>query len=389
MEFNISEYIKQLAPSSGNYKVCSRCVMDTSAADIEFDDKGVCNFCQGFEDRLKKTEFPGDAEIKTQKDKLIRSIKEAGKGKRYDCIVGVSGGADSSWALFQVVKSGLRPLAVHMDNGWDREIAANNIENLVCKLRVDLYTYVIDWEEYRALMQAFFDADVIDVELLYDNAMLAVNYNQALKNNVGYILAGTNLSTEGMEIPKNWNCFKWDKKNIYAINRKFGHGRKIKTFPAIGFAKWFYALYLQRIKWVSFLDYLEYDKAKCMEILEKEMGFKPYPYKHYESIFTRFYQGYILPVKFGIDKRKVHLSSLIISKQITRDEALKILEEIPYPTGDVLKDDIEYFIKKMNWQDQDLADYLSRPEIPHAQYGSEEYKWKFCSKLNSFRKKYK
>lgn len=169
---------------SKNYRQCTRCFMDTTAEGIEFDENGVCNYCREFEEVLKRPR----KKLNLSLDEFVNKIKEDGKGKRYDCIVGISGGVDSSYTLVKVKELGLRPLAVHMDNGWDSELAANNIKNLVDKLGVDLYTHVIDWDEYRSLMQAFFDADVIDIELLYDNAMLAVNYQQARKFGTKYIL---------------------------------------------------------------------------------------------------------------------------------------------------------------------------------------------------------
>ena len=347
------------------YQMCTRCLMDTTAAGIEFDEKGVCNYCKNFEERLKNP----IKRLNLNLDQLVSKIKNEGKNKPYDCIVGVSGGVDSSYTLIKVKELGLRPLAVHMDNGWNSELATNNIKNLVDGLGVDLFTHVIDWVEYRELMQAFFDADVLDVELLYDNAMLAVNYQQANKFGIKYILAGTNMSTEGMGIPSNWNWLKVDKKNILRLAKK--RNIKIKTFPIIGIFGFIYNEFIKNVRWVSFLDYLtEYNKFTALDILQTKFQYKPYPFKHYESIFTRFYQGYILPNKFNVDKRKVHLSSLIISNQMTREEALEQLNGIAYPSQADLDEDIQYFIKKMKWTLDDLNKYISRPEVSHLNYGS-------------------
>lgn len=370
-----------------HYQECSRCVMDSSAIEIEFDDNGFCNYCANFIKDLSKTLFQDGNEGASQRQQFVAKVKAAGRGKNYDCVVGVSGGVDSSWALYLCVKEGLRPLAVHMDNGWDSELAQQNIENLVTKLGVDLHTHVIDWDEYRDLQQAFFDADVIDVELLYDNAMLAVNYQMAAKHSVKYILAGTNQSTEGMAMPPTWNWFKYDKKNIYSIWKKFGNGKKIDTFPAIG--SWNYVMFrkIRGIEWFSFLDYFNYEKATAMDFLNRELGYKPYPYKHYESIFTRFYQGYLLPKKFGVDKRRLHLSTLVISGQMNRDQAIKMLEQSPYPSQDDLEQDIEYFLKKMRWPKSKLEDYLARPGKPHDNYGSEKKLWEKLMKVSSYLKR--
>lgn len=358
------------------YQQCSRCVMDTTAADIKFDEHGVCNYCFEFLERSSHIIHEAPAGKDARLQNFVKRVKSAGKYKPYDCIVGVSGGVDSSWVLVEVKRLGLRPLAVHMDNGWNSELAQNNIANLVRSLHVDLYTHVIDWDEYRGLMQAFFDADVIDVELLYDNAMRALNYQQAAKYGIKYILAGTNQVTEGMLIPKEWNWFKLDKRNIKALAHIHGV-KRIDTFPALGTAGFIWHHFVQGIRWVSFLDYLPFNKFTALDELEARYDYKRYPFKHYESVFTRFYQGYILPRKFGVDKRKLHLSTLVASGQITRDQALKGLEGIPYPSEADMQSDISYFLKKMRWTSQQLEDYMVRPEKSHASYPTEKPRWEF------------
>lgn len=360
--------------------------MDTTAADIVFDEHGICSYCTEFLERSSHiiSELPDDKETRLQK--LVDSVKLSGKGKPYDCIVGVSGGVDSSWTLVQVKRLGLRPLAVHMDNGWNSELAQNNIANLVRGLDVDLYTHVINWDEYRELMQAFFDADVIDVELLYDNAMLSCNYRQASKYGLKHILAGTNQATEGMLIPKDWNWFKFDKRNIKALARRHGM-KEICTFPAMGTADFVWYRFVRGIQWLSFLDYLSYNKFYALEELEKHYGYKRYHFKHYESIFTRFYQGYILPRKFGVDKRRIHLSTLVVSGQVTRDEALQGLQGIPYLGEADMKADLAYFLKKMKWARGCLDEYINRPAVSHANYPTEKQVWEFLSrayKLSQF-----
>lgn len=366
-----------------NLRVCTRCIMDESASDITFDDNGVCNYCTGFLAKQSKHIAFDDNERLSRLNLIVDKVKKEGKGKKYDCIVGLSGGVDSSWALVQAVKLGLRPLAVHMDSGWNSELAQNNIENLVRGLGVDLYTHVIEWPEIRGLMEAFFKADVIDVEVLYDNAMLAVNYNLAAKYKLKYILAGTNIATEGVDIPSNWNWYKSDKKNIVGISKKFG-GPKLKSFPSIstiGTAKF---VLFHKIHWISFLDYLNYRKFEAIEVLKSDFGYKPYPHKHYESVFTRFYQGYILPNKFGVDKRKPHLSNLVMTGEMSREEALRQASGIAYPNESDMESDRLYFIKKMGWTEEKFQDYINRPEIKHDAYPSEEKFYKFL--LNSYRK---
>ncbi len=362
-----------------HYQVCKRCVMDTTAKNINFDSMGVCNFCNDF---FKLDTFFTFSSLKKKEllEDLIRKIKKP--KLKYDCIIGLSGGVDSSYTLVRAVELGLKPLAVHMDNGWNSELANNNIFNLVKKLNVDLYTHVIDWDEYKNLMLAFFKSDVIDVELLYDNAMLGVNFTQALKHKTKFILSGTNTSTEGMRIPKNWSWFKNDAKNIKYLGKKFMN-QKLKTFPSYGTFDYIYCSFLKKIKWVTFLDYFDYKKEDALKLLESKYDFKPYGYKHYESIFTRFYQAYILPKKFGVDKRKLHLSNLIITNQLDRGEAIKILEESPYPSQDLEKADLAYFLKKMDWTHQNLEDYIKRNRVEHSDYKSELPMWNFLKTVHN------
>ena len=354
-------------------RVCTRCVMDTSAPDIRFDTSGVCTYCTGFLESRRR--YLEDDPVVRQKrlDALLADVRAAGRGKRYDCIIGVSGGVDSSWALALAVDLGLRPLAVHMDNGWNTELAQNNIANLVRGLGVDLRTHVIDWTEYRGLMEAFFSSDVIDVELLYDNAGIAVNFQAAAAEGLKHMLNGTNVATEGMRMPPTWNWLKYDKRNIKGISKQFG-GPRLRTFPSIGTLDMIH-YQLRGIRWFSFLDYFDYRKRDALQSLQGRFDYKPYPFKHYESVFTRFYQGFILPTKFGIDKRRLHLSTLVMNGEMTRDEALAVLEGIPYESEKLLRDDTAYFLKKMGWSREKLDAYLARPGVPHDVYPTEKPLW--------------
>lgn len=357
-----------------------RCIMDTSAPDINFDVNGICNFC---------TEFLADsggtlnrsAEWRSQAlGRIVADIKRSGVGKRYDCIVGMSGGVDSSWVLHETRRLGLRPLAVHMDNGWNSELAQSNISNLVTRLNVDLYTHVIDWREYKALMQEFFDTDVIDVELLYDNAMLAVNYQQAARFGVRYILGGTNVATEGMRLPHGWNWFKWDKRQIKAMARHSAAGR-LSTFPAIGTLDYVWYRFVCGIQWTSLLDFVDFNKTRALTELQSLYEYKPYPYKHYESVFTRFYQAYLLPKKSGVDKRLVHLSTLVMTGQMNREAALVAASGIAYPSEVDLQEDKAYFLKKMGWTATMLDEYLARPLRPHTDFTTERPLWAALDRL--------
>ena len=307
-------------------QICTRCIMDSTVPDIRFDEKGICNYCTKYFEVMDKL-YIDEVQKERVLERIVDEIKEKGRGKDYDSILGVSGGLDSSYLLYRAVKLGLRPLAVHLDNGWDSELSISNIEKLVKTLNVDLYTHVIDWEEFKDLEIAFFKANVVDIEMLTDHAIVATLYETALRRKIKYILAGTNMANEGIRIPRGWSHSKLDLRNIRSIYGKYGNRKKLNTFPTIGLTRYFKYRFIDGIKWVSLLDYLTYDWDEAIHILNKEINWRKYEKKHYESIFTRFYQGYILPKKFNVDKRKVHYSTLICSGQMTRDRACRINEK--------------------------------------------------------------
>jgi N-acetyl sugar amidotransferase len=338
--------------------------MDTSAPEVNFDVKGVCNFCKEFDETIEEYNVSYE-DKQALLNEIVTEIKEDGKGKEYDCILGVSGGADSTYAAYVAMQQGLRALAVHLDNGWNSELAVNNIENLVTKFGFDLYTHVINWDEFRDLQLAFFKASVIDIEMLTDHAISAILYSQATKNDVKYIISGSNVVTEGC-MPRSWFYKKLDFKNIKSIHKRYGT-IKLKTFPYHSLYKKIYYMYIKRIKIMGILNYKNYHKEEAIRLLENEIGWRNYGGKHFESIFTRFYQGYILPEKFNVDKRKTHLSNLIRSGQITREIALeKINEEIYAP--DRLKEDKYYVIKKLGLSEAEFDEYIASPAREHTAY---------------------
>jgi N-acetyl sugar amidotransferase len=358
--------------------------MDTTVADIVFDEQGVCNYCRAFAAKLQAAHAQGTAAA-SRREQFIADVKAAGRRHDYDCVVGVSGGVDSSYVLYLTVKHGLRPLAVHLDNGWNSELSTHNIANLVRRLNVDLYTHVIDWEENRDLQRSFFAAHVVDIELLMDNAMYALNYQQASARGIRWILAGTNLATEGMGMPPGWNHYKFDERNIRAIQRRFG-SLPITTHPVMSTFDFVWYEYVRKIRWISFLDYFSYEKAAALEILQRDCDYKPYPYKHYESVFTRFYQGYILPRKFGYDKRRGHLAALVVTGQMTRDVALQMLQESPYPDPAQEQQDRAFVLKKLGFSESEFSTYMSAPAVPHAAYGTEEPFYRTLLRINRFLK---
>lgn len=359
-----SEVIKY----DSGYRICMRCVMDTSALEIVFDNNGMCNFCTDAIDRIEKLNSKSKNEKINEFNSIIEEIKTSGKNQKYDCLIGLSGGIDSSYLAYILVKAGLRPLAVHLDNGWNTELAVNNIHNLVNSLGIDLYTHVIDWEEFKELQKAFLKASVIDLELLSDHAINAIFYKAARKFGIKYQFMGCNTATESI-LPASWIHSKADALNIKDIYRKHGSGKKIKTFPFIGLTVFLKSIFStkhhRRVNVI--LDLVDYNKEDALRILEQETNYKRYPYKHYESKITSFYQAYILPEKFGVDKRRAHLSSLICSKQLSREQALIELEKPLYDQKS-LSEDIEYFIKKLELSKQEFTDYIKSPRRSHYEY---------------------
>lgn len=341
------------------YEICSRCVMDTSDPEIQFDAEGVCNHCRSFSERVS-TRVAKGAEGEAQLAQLVERIKRDGKGKEYDCIVGVSGGVDSTYVAYKTKKLGLRPLAVHFDNGWNSELAVHNIEKVLNSLGIDLFTYVVDWAEFKDLQLSFLKASTPDSEIPTDHAIFGVLLNVALQHGIKYVISGTNFNTEGVYI-EQWGYGHNDWSYIRELHRQFG-SIPLKTFPHYGLMKLAWAIGVRRTRFISLLNYLDYDKAEAMAVLEKELGWRAYGGKHHESIYTRFFQSYILPRKFGIDKRRSHLSALIFSSAgaYTREKALKELEQ-PICSPQLLEDDKQFVIKKLAVSEEEFARILNLP----------------------------
>ena len=340
------------------YQICSRCVMDTTIKFIDFDEKGICNFCKDYQYRLA-TELHKEPERSKRLKLLIEEVKKKGKKKKYDCIIGISGGADSSYVAYLTKKYGLRPLAIHLDNGWNSELAIQNIQFLLKKLNIDLYTHVIDWEEFKDLQKAFIKSSIENLEIPTDHAITALLFKMADKHGLKYILHGGNLVTEGLH--GNSGGFHLDYRLLKDIHKKFGT-KKLKSYPSINIWNLAYKILVKKIKFIPILDYVDYDRKKILKFLEKEFGWRRYGGKHFESIYTRFFQGYILINKYNYDKRKVHFSNLIMSKQIFRIEALNELSKDPYPNKELLKNDIDFFIKKFNFTKLEFETFIcSKP----------------------------
>jgi len=342
--------------------------MDTTDPDISFDNNGVCNHCRRFDIEIKpKLLLP--AEGRKILDEIVTKIKKDGIKKEYDCILGLSGGVDSAFVAYKAKELGLRPLVVHFDNGWNTEISIKNIEQIVKTLGFDLETYVMDWEEFKDIQRSFFKASVVDIELITDHSFLAALYDIASRRKIKYILEGVNFASEAI-LPDKWRHFKKDLMNIESIQNKYGT-MPIKNLPTMGVFKYLFYKFIKRFECVSILNYMDYNRDEAMKILTSEVGWKNYGNKHCESLFTYFYQAYILPLKFNIDKRKAHLSSLILSGQISREQALKIIEEEPYPSK-VAEEYKEYVAKKLGFTVSDFDEIMRMPVKSHYDYSSEE-----------------
>ena len=341
---------------SANYRLCSRCVMDTTDPDIRFDADGVCNHCHEYDRRVREEVFTGE-DGRRRLQAIAEKIKRHGAGNQYDCVIGVSGGVDSTFVAYKVKQLGLRPLAVHLDNGWDSELAVNNIHKTLETLGIDLYTHVIDWEEFRDLQVAFLKASTPDSEIPSDHAIVSLMYQMAEKTNVPYVIIGRNVRTE-THVASAWSMGHFDWKYIRSVHEQFGTV-PLRTFPHR--TRLQELRYREKQRWVSILNYVDYVKKDAMDILQREIGFAYYGSKHHESIYTRFFQGYILPRKFGYDKRKGHLSSLICSGEMTREEALQELEKPPYPL-DVQEADRVYVIKKLALTEDEFERIMKLPK---------------------------
>jgi N-acetyl sugar amidotransferase len=376
-----------LSKEDPNYRQCSITVMDNIAdADISFDANGICNYYYEYKEAEAQQVLKGAAG-KQKLEALASQIKKDGIGKPYDCLIGLSGGVDSTYVAYLVKQLGLRPLAVHLDNGWNSELAVMNIHNIVTKLDFDLYTLVINWEEFRDIQLAYLKASVVDIEVVSDHAIFATMYKLAKQKKIGYIISGTNVVTEHI-MPPSWLYRKMDFANLKDIHKRFGK-LKFKTYPTFDFKKYVYYSAVLKLTPISILNYVDYNKKEVMEVIKHKLDWRDYGGKHYESLFTKFYQAYILPQKFKIDKRKAHYSTLICSGQIRREEALAALEKPLYESTD-LEADKEYVLKKFGLDNSGFEAIMKTPPASHETFKT-DLRWRtrymnFLIKTSSIRK---
>ena len=350
------------------YQQCSISVMDTIAdPDIRFDEKGICNYYYEYKKAEAEKVIPGEVGLH-KLEETIESIKQSGRNKPYDCIIGLSGGVDSSYLAYLAKQYNLRPLVVHFDNGWNSEFAVMNIESMVNKLGFDLYTLVVDWEEFKDIQLSYIKASVIDIEVVTDHAITGSIARLCKQYGIRYSLTGNNVVTEFL-MPKSWIFNKSDHINLQAIHKQFGT-RPLKTYPLYDtYLKKYMQSYL-KAESIALLNYLPFNKKEVKELIGKELGWRDYGGKHYESIFTKFYQAYILPRKFNVDKRKPHLSTLIFSGQMTKEEAIEELAKPLYPESE-LKQDYDFVLKKFELTDAEFQNYMQNPARKHEDFAIE------------------
>ena len=355
----------QAPEHTSGVQVCRRCIMDTvSDPSVTFDENGVCSHCRNH-DRLISSRVLKGREGKAALEQLTGKIKKAGLNREYDCIIGVSGGVDSTYVAYLVKRMGLRPLAVHFDNGWDSELAVSNIEKVLRRLDIDLYTYVVDWEEFRDLQLSFLKASTPDGEIPTDHGIFALLWAQARRRGIKYVISGMNFATEAVNVP-DWSYGHSDWRYIKAVHRRFG-SVPLKTYPHFSLLELAWINGVRGIRTVSILNYVDYVKADAMRVLQDELGWVYYGGKHYESVYTRFWQGYVLPRKFGIDKRYGHLSDLINAGQMTREQALLEIRNDPYPPA-MAEQDRRYVIKKLGLDEAHFEALMKLPRRTFRDY---------------------
>lgn len=342
-------------------KICTRCLMDDAVEGITFDGNGECTFCK-IHDFLEQ-KFPMDSETPERLQKIVNKIKRAGNGNKYDCILGVSGGRDSTYTLYKAVELGLRPLAVHFDNGWNSEIAVQNIKRATEILGVDLHTHVADWEEFKDLQRSFLFASVPDAEVPTDWVIFSVLFNEAKINNLKYIVHGHSFRTEGTT-PLTWTYM--DGKYVQDVQNKFGK-LKLKSFPNMSLTKYVYYSLVKKIQQIRILYYIPYNETEVLKILQDKLGWQNYGDKHHESKYTAFFQAYILTRKFGIDKRKLHYSAKVRNGQISRPAALEVINKDPYTGG---MESLEYCLKKLDLTYQDFENIMNAEPKSFMDYNS-------------------
>ncbi len=359
-------------------KICNKCICDSTITEIEFDKNNICSYCNKFIPILEKKR-QSNKNLQEFNEQINKIRKSRGK---YNCLIGVSGGVDSSYLVHLAKKYSLKPLLVHFDNGWNSELAVSNIKKIAEKNNFDLQTYVVNWKEFKDIQRSFIKSGVIDIELVTDHAIFANLFKTAKKNNIKYILSGTNIFTEHA-MPRSWIWRKTDFRNIKSIHKKYGR-IKIKTYPRMNLLTWYISKYFNfGVKTLELLNLIDYKKNKSIKELNEVYNWKNYEEKHYESFFTKFYQSYILPKKFNIDKRIVHYSCLIRNSEINREEALETYNKNKFDPKNEgsFYDDIKYFCKKLDFDLNEFEKIMEEKPVSHFEFDNSEKIFQFLKKL--------
>jgi len=368
-----------------DYQRCSKCVMDTTDPEIVFAEDGECNHCKYFKTNIMPA-WPNKNERDDLLKKLITEIKSNGKGKEYDCILGLSGGVDSSYVAVKVAEYKLRPLVVHVDAGWNSALAVKNIEQICERLKFDLVTHVVNWEEMKELQLAFLRSNVANQDVPQDHAFFAALYGCATKSGIQYVISGSNFATESV-LPQSWGYDAMDATHLISIHKQFG-SKSLGKFPIVSFYDLFIRYpFFKKMKVVKPLNLIEYNKDQAIEELEQNYGWQYYGGKHYESRWTRFFQGHYLPYKFGYDKRKAHLSSLILSGQMNREKALSLLDDQLYDPN-LLIEDKEFIAKKLGISLSQLDEFLNASASHFSHFPNHQTKLKICLAIFGTLRKY-
>ena len=340
------------------YQICSNCIMDTSDSTLTFDELGLCDYCRNFHTNILPNWYPGERGIQEILP-TIEKIKREGRGKDHDCLIGISGGLDSSYVAYVAKeKFGLRPLMFHCDAGWNSDLGVSNIQKIIEGLGLDLVTEVINWEEMKDLQRAFFLSQVPFVDTPQDLGLFSAIYNFAAKNGFKYVITGGNNSTECVRESLEWTYFSTDTHHVRDIHKRFG-SKPLDTFPMCDILKYkTYYRWLKGIRVIKLLDSVPYIKKEAIKTLNEKFGWQPYPQKHYESRFTRFYESYWTPKKFGYDKRRAYMSSEILTGQMTREEALERIS-VPELDEETMAKEFEYVAAKLGWTVDEFREIFS------------------------------
>ncbi|WP_445495605.1 N-acetyl sugar amidotransferase [Photorhabdus sp. SF281] len=358
--------------------------MDTTDPTISFDSNGICNHCNDFDNKTSKLWYPNDLG-KEKLNNIIDKIKSSKKNEKYDCIIGLSGGIDSAYLAVILKDYGLNPLVIHIDAGWNSELAVYNIEQVIKHTGFDFHTHVMNWNEIRDLQVAYLKSGVANQDVVQDHAFFATLYHYAIKHKIKYVISGGNIATESV-FPTSWHHSAMDAINLHYIHKKFGV-KKLKNYKTISIFQYYFTYpFIHKFRTIRPLNYLPYNKRDALIFLKEKINYKDYGRKHGESVFTKFFQNHYLPTKFNYDKRRPHLSSLILSKQLTREESLLELDKPLYDEGE-LREDFSYIAKKLKISENDLNEFIRSPGKNYSEYKNWDSYFKFFKKIQQIAEK--